>query len=155
MPSANPITHSHSREILLVEDSVKDVFLIREAFRESGFKHGLQVAKDGSMALQMLRHEPPYEGLPVPDLVLLDINMPVMGGIEVLEQIKLDSALKMLPVVMLTTSQADSDVRACYQRHANGYLVKPADYNQFVDLMQATLHYWLDLTVHPPGGAMA
>lgn len=131
-------------EILLVEDSIKDVRLIREVLQEQGHKHQLQVARDGVQALQMLRGQAPHAGHARPDLVLLDINLPSLSGIEVLHCIKCDPALKSLPVLMLSTSRADRDVSECYARHANGYLVKPKSYDEFAELIEVTLNFWLD-----------
>jgi CheY-like chemotaxis protein len=105
-------THPAAGDILLVEDSAKDVRLIREALREQGLNHRLHVASDGEQALQMLRQQSPYGDIPWPNLMLLDINLPVLSGVEVLERIKSDPALQMLPVLMLSTSRADRDVAA-------------------------------------------
>lgn len=143
-------TPLRSGDILVVDDSAKDVRLIREVLREQGLKHRLHIAHDGGEALRMLRRQPPHDDLPSPDLVLLDINLPTLSGVEVLESIKQDPELRMLPVLMLSTSRADSDVSACYARHANGYLVKPSNYDEFADLMQLTLRYWLERTQPPP-----
>ncbi len=148
-PSPTPAP-ARAGEILLVEDSSKDVRLIREVLHEQGHKHQLQIARDGVQALQMLRGEAPYQGYTRPDLVLLDINLPSLSGIEVLSCIKCDPALKSLPVLMLSTSRADRDVSDCYVRHANGYLVKPKSYDEFAELIEVTLHFWLDHSQPPP-----
>ena len=137
-------------EILLVEDSIKDARLIQEVLQEQGGKHRLQVARDGREALQMLRGERPDVGPVRPDLVLLDVNLPSLSGIEVLSCIKCDPALKALPVLMLSTSRADRDVADCYARHANGYLVKPTSYDEFARLIELTLQYWLQHSQLPP-----
>lgn len=137
-------------EILLVDDSIKDVRLIREVLSEQGHKHQLRVARDGCEALQMLRGEAPHQGHPRPDLVLLDVNLPSLSGIEVLNCIKRDPALRTLPVLMLSTSHADRDVSDCYDRHANGYLVKPASYDAFAELIDLTLQFWLQRSALPP-----
>lgn len=137
-------------EILLVEDSAKDARLIREVLSEQGHRHRLQVARDGEEALHRLRGEAPYADSPRPDLVLLDINLPNLSGIEVLSCIKCDPALRHLPVLMLSTSRAERDVADSYARHANGYLVKPASYDEFAALIGVTLEFWLGHTQPPP-----
>lgn len=141
---------TRSGEILLVDDSAKDVRLIREVLRDQGHAHQLQVARSGEEALSRLRGEAPYgEGLQ-PDLVLLDVNLPSLSGIEVLSCIKCDPALRHLPVLMLSTSRAERDVAASYAHHANGYLVKPASYDEFSALIELTLEFWLQHAQPPP-----
>ncbi|MES2883331.1 MAG: response regulator [Pseudomonadota bacterium] len=137
-------------EILLVEDSLKDARLICEALSEQGHRHHLQVARNGEEALHRLRGEVPYADNPRPDLVLLDVNLPNLSGIEVLSCIKCDPALKHLPVLMLSTSRAERDVADSYAHHANGYLVKPASYDEFAALIELTLEFWLEHAQPPP-----
>ena len=137
-------------DILLVEDSAKDVRLIREVLSEQGGEHQLHVARDGSQALRMLLGEPEGEPPLRPDLVFMDVNLPKLNGPEVLSRIKENPALKSLPVLMLSTSRAERDVADCYARHANGYLVKPSSYDDFAELMACTLRYWLGLSRLPP-----
>lgn len=150
MLNAQPPPPIRCGEILLVEDSLKDARLIREVLKEHRHPHQLHVARDGDEALRRLRGQAPYQGHPRPDLVLLDINLPTLSGIEVLGTIKSDPDLMALPVLMLSTSHADSDVSACYAQRANGYLVKPADYDIFAELIQHTLHFWLHCCQPPP-----
>lgn len=138
-----PVTTVRRSEILLVEDSLKDARLIREVLSEQAGEYTLQLARDGEQALRMLRGEVPHQDSVRPDLVLLDINLPSLSGIEVLDLIKQDPALRSLPVLMLSTSRAERDIAACYARHANGYLVKPLSYDEFAELIALTLHFWL------------
>jgi chemotaxis family two-component system response regulator Rcp1 len=129
--------------MLLVEDSPRDVRLMREALRDLGLDCVLQVAADGFEALAMLRHKPPHQHVGHPDLVLLDINLPALSGIDVLREIKSDSALRDLPVLMLSTSAADSDIRSSYALAADSYLVKPADFEEFTRMIAAIHDYWM------------
>ncbi len=131
-------------EILLVDDSAKDVRLIREVLCDQGHQHQLTVARSGEEALERLRSAAIDAEGKQPDLVLLDINLPRLSGIEVLSCIKSDPALRQLPVLMLTTSRAECDVTASYEHHANGYLVKPARYDDFAALIGVTLEFWLE-----------
>ena len=145
-----PAATTRCGKILLVEDSLKDARLIREVLHEQGHHHELQVARDGEQALRMLRGEAPYADSPRPDLVLLDVNLPKLSGIEVLSCIKCDPALKQLPVLMLSTSRADRDVADSYALHANGYLLKPHSYDAFAELIELTLQFWLQHNQLPP-----
>lgn len=137
--------------ILLVEDNPRDVRLVREALSERAIKCELLTAGDGEQALHMLRREGEHAGLPVPDLVLLDINLPVINGIEVLEAVKQDPQLRTIPVLILSTSSADTDVSRCYSLHANSYLVKPADFDDFSRMIGEVYSYWLQTALPPPG----
>ncbi|MDD3762642.1 MAG: response regulator [Nevskiales bacterium] len=136
--------------ILLVEDNPADVRLTEEMLRMAGFPHRLQVARDGEQALQMMRREAGYANLPVPDLVLLDLNLPRIDGREVLRQIKQDTVLRRTPVLILTTSQAEGDIKACYDAHANCYLTKPVDIVDFGRLIELIRDFWLGV-VRLPG----
>ena len=136
--------------LLLVEDNPRDVRLVREALAEREFKCELQTASDGEQALRMLRREGPYAGLAVPDLVLLDINLPIVNGIEVLEAVKQDAQLRTIPVLILSTSSADTDVLRCYGLHANSYLVKPADFDEFTRMIGQVQAYWFETALPPP-----
>ncbi|MFC4763748.1 response regulator [Dyella koreensis] len=143
------LEHDHC-DILLVEDNPKDVRLTREALRESGFDCELSVARNGMEALDMLRRVPPFEHLPAPDLILLDINLPLKSGRDVLAEIKQDDRLRSIPVIMLTTSRAESDVKACYDLHANCYLAKPLEFDDFTELMRGLHNFWIDRALLPP-----
>lgn len=137
-------------EILLVEDSEPDILLTQEAFEDASVKNRLHVARDGEEALCFLKREGTYQGAPRPDVILLDINMPRKNGLEVLQEIKADPELASIPVLMLTTSQAEDDVRNAYARHANGYVVKPVGFENFLDAIRAFEHFWLTFVRFPP-----
>lgn len=143
-------TRTRCGEILLVDDSAKDVRLIREVLSDQGHRHQLQVARSGEEALQRLREAAAQIDGVQPDLVLLDVNLPALSGIEVLSCIKCDPALRHLPVLMLSTSRAERDVADSYAHHANGYLVKPASYDAFAALIGLTLEFWLQHAQPPP-----
>lgn len=136
--------------ILLVEDNARDIRITREALRVSEIDAELLIARDGEEALRLLRQQPPHAAAPTPDLVFLDINLPGKNGREVLAEIKQDEKLRMIPVLMLTTSAADSDLRACYQLHANSYHRKPFDFDEFVALVRAVYDYWVRRAVPAP-----
>ncbi len=132
-------------DILLVEDNPGDVVLMREALREAEVHNTLHVAPDGREALAFLRREGAYAAAPRPDLILLDLNLPRLNGHEVLAAIKDDPTLRRIPVVMLTTSDAPSDVRAAYDHHVNSYITKPVDLEQFFAVVKGLDGYWLSL----------
>jgi chemotaxis family two-component system response regulator Rcp1 len=136
-------------EILLVEDNVADVRLTREALREGHVRNNLSVAKDGAAALAMLRREPPYDATPRPDLVLLDLNLPKVDGREVLAAMKNNPDLRRIPVVVLTTSKAEQDVYRSYDLHANSYITKPVDFDQFIKVVQTIEEFWLTIVTLP------
>jgi len=137
-------------ELLLVEDSTGDVRLTIEALKEGRVINNLTVVKDGEDAIAFLRRQGQYAGAARPDLILLDLNLPRKSGLEVLAEIKEDPDLKQIPVVVLTTSQAEQDVLRTYQLHANCYIVKPVDLNQFMAVVQAIKSFWLALVMLPP-----
>jgi two-component system, chemotaxis family, response regulator Rcp1 len=130
-------------EVLLVEDSPGDVRLTQEAFRDSGKLVRLHLAADGIEAMAFLRHEGVYADAPRPDLILLDLNLPKMDGREVLALIKKDQSLKIIPTIILTTSDAESDVFISYQLQANCYLRKPAHWDAFDNLVRSINAFWL------------
>ena len=122
--------------VLLVEDDPGDVLITREAFAENKVKNQLSVVNDGVNALQFLRREASYADAPRPDLILLDLNLPRMDGHEVLAKIKSDSDLQRIPVVVLTTSDAEEDVLRSYDLHANAYVTKPVDFERFLGVVR-------------------
>jgi chemotaxis family two-component system response regulator Rcp1 len=136
-------------EILLVEDNPGDVRLTREALREGHVRINLSVAKDGADALAMLRHEPPHGETPRPDLVLLDLNLPKLDGRQVLAEMKSDPDLRRIPVVVLTTSKAEADVLRSYDLHANSYITKPVDFEQFIKVVHSIEEFWLSIVTLP------
>lgn len=139
-----------SLHILLVEDNPGDVRLIQEALGELLSHHHLRVVHDGVDAMKTLYRQPPYEHEPRPDLILLDLNLPRKDGREVLAEIKSDDALKDIPVVILTTSSADQDIISSYQLHANCFVTKPIDLDQFIRVIHSLGEFWLSLVQLPP-----
>jgi len=137
-------------ELLLVEDNPGDVELTREALEEAKVRNRLSVVCDGVEALAFLRREGAYRDAPRPDLVLLDLNLPRMDGREVLAAIKADPALRTIPTVVLTTSDAERDILAAYQLHANAYIVKPVDLGQFLGVVRSIEGFWLAVVKLPP-----
>lgn len=132
-----------SLKILLVEDNPADVRLTQEALRLCDFPNVLNVARDGEEALAMLRQEGQYSTLPMPDLVLLDLNLPRKNGYQVLTELKDDPRTVQIPVLILSTSAAERDVADCYRRHANCYLQKPVNFEDFASLMRAIQDFWM------------
>jgi CheY-like chemotaxis protein len=132
-----------SIEVLLVEDSPGDVRLTQEAFREANSRIRLHVASDGVEAMAFLRHEGIHIDAPRPDFILLDLNLPKMDGREVLAHIKNDESLKTIPTIILTTSSAEEDIVRSYQLHANCYLSKPVQLNEFENVVKSINDFWL------------
>jgi CheY-like chemotaxis protein len=137
-------------EILLVEDNPADVRLTQEAFRDGKIHNMLAVAKDGVEAMQFLRRQGKYADAVRPDLILLDLNLPRKDGREVLAEIKADPSLMRIPVVVLTTSRAEMDVVKTYNLHANCYVVKPVDFEQFIHAIHSIESFWLTAVTLPP-----
>ncbi|MDZ7780214.1 MAG: response regulator [Gemmatimonadota bacterium] len=138
-------------EILLVEDNPGDVDLTLEALEEAKLRNNVHVAEDGVVAMAFLRREEPYAEAPRPDLILLDLNMPRKDGREVLYEVKGDSALSSIPVVVLTTSEAEQDVLDAYEHRANAYIVKPVDFEQFFRTIQTLEDFWFTVVRLPKG----
>lgn len=137
-------------DILLVEDNPGDVRLTQEALKEGKVLNTLNVVGDGMAALEYLRRLGPYETVQRPDLVLLDLNLPKKDGREVLEEIKMDPKLKRIPVVVLTTSKAEEDILKTYNLHANCYITKPVDLDQFIRVVESIEGFWLNIVKLPP-----
>ena len=135
--------------ILLVEDNLGDIRLTQEALKEGDISSHLLVARDGVEAMQMLNHENPYQDYPVPDLILLDLNLPRKDGREVLKEIKSNTLLRSIPVIVLTTSTAIEDIRYMYDLHANCYITKPVDYEQFSHVVRSIKEFWLNIVRLP------
>ena len=138
-------------QILLVEDSPDDVELTMEGLEEGKILHDLHVAVDGVQALEFLQHQGEYVNAPEPDIILLDLNLPKKDGREVLQVIKSDPKLMHIPVVVLTTSQADEDIIRSYNLHANCYITKPVDLEQFFNVIKALEEFWLTVVRLPAG----
>jgi chemotaxis family two-component system response regulator Rcp1 len=136
-------------EILMVEDSPTDAQLTIEALHAAKIVNRLSHVEDGVEALQFLRRQGPYADAPRPDLILLDLNLPRKDGREVLEELKRDPDLKVIPVVVLTTSRSEQDVLRSYQLHANCYITKPVDFTQFMGVVKAIESFWLTIVTLP------
>jgi CheY-like chemotaxis protein len=137
-------------QILLVEDSRADAELTIELLRGAKFANQVHVARDGQEALDFLRRQGTFADVPTPDLVLLDINLPRLNGHEVLEQVKSDPVLRLIPVIMLSTSRAEDDVRRAYEHHANCFVSKPLDLRSFTEVIHAIETFWLSIVQLPP-----
>ncbi len=137
-------------EILLVEDSPSDVRLTVEALKDAKVRNHLSVATDGVEALAFLKKVGKYADCPRPDLILLDLNLPKKDGREVLREIKQDENLKVIPVVVITTSKSDEDILKSYNLHANCYITKPINLEQFMIVVKAIESFWLTIVKLPP-----
>ena len=136
-------------EILLVEDSPGDVRLTREALNDSKLRNNLNVTKDGVEAMAFLRREGDYANAPIPDIILLDLNLPRKDGREVLAEIKDDEVLRHIPVVILTTSDDEQDILRSYDLHANCYITKPVDLNRFIQIVKSIEDFWFSIVKLP------
>lgn len=136
-------------EFLLVEDNPGDVRLTREALKDSKVRNNLNVLGDGISALAYLRRESPYENALRPDIILLDLNLPKMDGREVLSKIKADPAFRCIPVVVITSSEAEQDILRTYDLHVNCYVTKPVDLDQFIKVVQSIESFWLTIVQLP------
>ena len=143
-------TEARPIEILLVEDSPSDVEFTIEALKEAKIRNHLSIAEDGVQAMEFLRRQGRHAKAPRPDLIMLDLNLPRKDGREVLAELKADEKLKMIPVVVLTTSRAEEDVLRAYQLHANCYIAKPVDFQQFLNVVRAIESFWLFIVTLPP-----
>ena len=141
-------------EILLVDDNPGDVRLTLEAFKDGKLAKNVSIAGDGVEAMEFLRREGEYAAGVRPDLVLLDLNMPKKDGREVLEEVKNDPELRRIPIVVLTTSKAEGDIRKSYDLHVNCYIQKPVDYNEFIKMLRSIEDFWFTTVVLPSNGRM-
>jgi len=142
-------------EILLVEDNPGDVRLTKEAFKENKIKNNLNVVGDGVEAMAYLYKQGKYKSKPKPNLILLDLNMPKKDGREVLAEIKDIDSLKMIPIVILTTSLAENDIISSYNHHANCYINKPVELNKFLKVVESIGIFWFGLVKLPPNGRIS
>jgi CheY-like chemotaxis protein len=142
--------------VLLVEDDPGDVLLVREAFADSAMATELDVVSDGVEALALLRRAGEHAGAPNPDLILLDLNLPRMDGREVIAEIKDDPKLRVIPIVVLTTSEAEEDVMGSYALHANAYVTKPVEFDRFVEVVRQIERFFGSVVrlPDPPQGAV-
>ena len=145
----SPIASSRVAEILLVEDNEDDVYLIREAFDEASLRVSLHHVDNGEKCMRFLRRQGDYANAPSPDLILLDMNMPVMDGYEVMTEIVKDEKLRHLPVVVLTTSYEAADIQKMYGLRCSSYITKPVDFDNFVKAIGQLAGYWLTVVVVP------
>ncbi|MDQ2732387.1 MAG: response regulator [Armatimonadota bacterium] len=141
------VKRTRAIEILLVEDSSTDVLLAREALDHAKVRNQLNVVKDGVEAMAFLRKEGGYANVPRPDLILLDLNLPRKNGREVLAEVKADENFRLIPVVVLTTSKAQEDVLKAYGLHANCYISKPVDFEQFTNVIRAIDQFWFSVVM--------
>ena len=137
-------------EILLVEDSPSDAEFTIEALKEAKMRNHLSLVEDGVQAMEFLRRQGKYAKAPRPDLIMLDLNLPRKDGREVLAELKADNNLQTIPVVVLTTSRAEQDVLRAYQLHANCYITKPVDFQQFLNVVRSIESFWLFVVTLPP-----
>ncbi len=138
--------------ILMVEDNPNDVELTIEALKDAKVRNTLSVAEDGMQALRILRREGEHAQTPRPDLILLDLNLPKKDGREVLAEIKADDSLKVIPTVILTTSEAEEDILRSYKLHANCYITKPVDFDQFIRVVRSIEDFWFTIVKLPNVG---
>lgn len=136
-------------EILLVEDNEADIVLTKNALKTLKLQNTLSVCRDGEEGLDFLYKRGEYANAVTPDLVLMDLNMPKVSGMEVLEKIKNDPKLSMIPVIILSTSSAEKDVISSYQNHANSYIKKPIDFMKFIEVIQEIENYWFSIVKTP------
>jgi two-component system response regulator len=137
-------------DILLVEDNPGDVRLTKEALRDAKVLNEIFIARDGVEAMEILHRKGKFSKVPLPDLILLDLNLPKKDGREVLAEIKEDPILKHIPVVILTTSKADEDIIKTYNLHANAYITKPVDLNRFAEIIHVLNEFWFTIVKLPP-----
>jgi two-component system, chemotaxis family, response regulator Rcp1 len=137
-------------KVLLVEDSIADSTLILEVFEDEKIAADVAVVRDGIEAMQYLKREGQYEAAPIPDIVILDLNLPRMDGREVLSEMKSTPGLETIPIVILTTSMAEEDIVSTYKLRANCYVTKPIDLEQFVKIVKSIDKFWFTAVQYPP-----
>ncbi|WP_408959384.1 response regulator [Natrinema sp. 74] len=148
--SESDTSRAEPAQILLVEDNPGDVRLTKEAFKQGRIENDLHVVSDGTEALDFLTQRDDYADAPRPDLILLDLNLPGKDGEDVLEELKDDPALRSIPVIVLTSSRAEEDVVKSYELHANAYLTKPVDPDEFIETVRAFEKFWFSVVRLPP-----
>jgi CheY-like chemotaxis protein len=136
-------------DVLLVEDDAGDVLMTREAFEHYKIRNTLHVVTDGEQALQFVRQQGEYAGAPRPGLIMLDLNLPRRDGLEVLSELKADPELRLIPVVILTTSQAEEDIVRSYALHANAYVTKPVDFERFIEVIRQIDNFFITVVKLP------
>lgn len=136
-------------KFLLVDDNPGDIRLTREVLREGNICQEIQIARSGREALTMLRHGERTDETKLPDIILLDVNLPDINGLELLDKIKSDDRLKRIPVVMMSTSEAEKDICRAYSHHANCYIVKPVGLEQFIEVMKSLENFWVSIVKLP------
>lgn len=136
-------------EILLVEDNPGDIRLITEILKEAKIQNNINITTDGEVALKFLLNEDEFQDAPRPHLILLDLNLPKKDGREVLTEIKANEQLKSIPVVILSTSTAREDIMGTYKHHANSYITKPVDLDQFIQVVESIQNFWLSIVKLP------
>jgi two-component system, chemotaxis family, response regulator Rcp1 len=144
------LLHGRPIEILLIEDNLGDIRLTQEALKEARVLNQMSVARDGAEALAVLRQEGEYAETSRPDIIFLDLNLPKQSGIEILAHIKSDETLKRIPVVIITSSRAEDDIIKSYNLHANCYVTKPIDLEQFIQVVKSIEGFWLTVVKLPP-----
>lgn len=139
-------------EILLVEDNEGDIVLIKEALSEGGFQHKLSIVRDGEDAVQFLRREGRFASESIPDLIVMDINLPRLNGMELLKYIKQHVSFRSIPVVILTTSSSSRDILEAYQQYVNSYIIKPGNLQAYIGVVHAIMDFWINIVRLPIKG---
>jgi CheY-like chemotaxis protein len=149
------IERSRTAQVLLIEDNRGDAVLTRRAFKRATLANEITIAETGEAGLDILRRQGEHETAPRPDIILLDLNLPHMHGKDFLKEVKSDPELRQIPVIILSSSSADSDVSICYDRHANGYITKPVSNDTYDEIVNKIEQYWFGLMQLPPDGKPA
>jgi len=149
IPQTTELPLKQTKDILLVEDNPGDVYIVRSSLADSKLDHNFYHVPDGESTMAYLNHEPGYQNVPLPDLILLDLNLPRKNGFEVLAEIKANPTLRIIPVIILTSSAAKQDILRGYQLYANSYIVKPSNYFDFFQAIKKLEFFWLNLVKLP------